>query len=146
MILPVTLVIAAAAGLINIWLATRASAVRIKDKVEMGDGGNPLLLARMRAHANFTEYTPFVLILIALIELARGPSPWLWGVGAIYLLARVAHAFGMERPVPNPFRLTGILVTLLTLLGLSVWAIVIGYGAGAAAPAPTSVELIAPKA
>jgi uncharacterized membrane protein YecN with MAPEG domain len=79
----------------------------------------------MRAHANFAEYTPFVLILIGLVELAAGTSIWLWAVGAIYLLARIAHAFGMDRAGRNPLRGIGILVTMLTLAGLGLYAVAI---------------------
>ena len=125
MILPIGLTTAGLAGLINLWLAARAARVRIGKRVTQGDGGHPELLARMRAHGNFAEYTPFVLVLIALIEFARGTTPLLWGVAAIYLLARVAHAIGMDRPVPNPFRMGGILLTWAILLGLSGWAVVI---------------------
>ena len=55
----------------------------------------------MRAQANFIEYTPFVLILIGLIELAEGSQLWLWIVGVVYILARIAHGFGMDRPRPD---------------------------------------------
>ena len=127
MILPITLTIAAAATLINLWLATRTSRVRIAAKVSVGDGGNPQLLSRMRAHANFTEYTPFFLILLGLIELAHGTATWLWLVAIAYILARIAHAFGMDRPAPNPLRMGGILVTFVILLGLSIYALSIPY-------------------
>jgi len=146
MILPITLVIAAAAGLINLWLAIRASAVRVKGKVMNGDGGNPLMLQRMRAHANFTEYAPFVLILIAVIELARGSSPWLWAVGLAFVLGRLAHLFGMDRPAPNPFRMTGIVLTWVVLLALSVWAAAIGYHGAAAPVHPSGTIVTAPGA
>jgi uncharacterized membrane protein YecN with MAPEG domain len=125
MILPITLTIAGAAALINIWLGWRVGRRRISEKVSIGDGGNPALTARMRAHANFAEYTPFVLILIGLIELAAGTSIWLWAVGAVYLLARIAHAFGMDRPAGSPLRMAGILVTMLTLAGLGLYAVAI---------------------
>jgi uncharacterized membrane protein YecN with MAPEG domain len=125
MILPITLTVAGAAALINAWLGFRVGQRRISEKVSIGDGGNDLVTARMRAHANFTEYTPFVLILIGLIELAAGTTIWLWAVGAIYLLARIAHAFGMDRPSPNPFRGAGIIVTMLTLVGLGLYAVVL---------------------
>ena len=72
MILPITLTIAGAAALLNIWLARRVGQMRLTHKVSIGDGGNEALIARMRAQANFVEYTPFVLILIGLIELAEG--------------------------------------------------------------------------
>ena len=70
MILPITLTIAGAAALLNIWLGPRVGQMRLAHKVSIGDGGNEALIARMRAQANFVEYTPFVLILLGLIELA----------------------------------------------------------------------------
>ncbi len=127
MILPITLTIAAAATLINLWLASRAGRVRIAAKVSVGDGGNPQLLARMRAQANFVEYTPFFLILLGLIELAHGSATWLWLVAIAYILARIAHAFGMDREAPNKLRMIGILATFAILLGLSIYALAIPY-------------------
>jgi uncharacterized membrane protein YecN with MAPEG domain len=127
MILPITLTIAAAAALLNLWLASRISRVRISHKISMGDGGSPQLQARIRAHANFIEYTPFFLILLGLIELAHGTATWLWLVAIAYIIARIVHAFGMERPAPNPLRAGGILVTWLILLGLAIYALSIPY-------------------
>ncbi len=125
MILPITLTMTGAAAILNIWLGWRVGQVRLSENVSIGDGGSPLVSSRMRAHANYTEYTPFVLILIALVELAVGTELWLWAVGAVYLLARIAHAFGMDRPAPNPFRMVGILVTMLVLVGLGLYAVAI---------------------
>lgn len=146
MILPVTLVIAAAAGLINLWLAIRATRVRVSDKVAHGDGGNPLMLKRMRAHANFTEYAPTILILMTLIEFARGANMWLWVAGIVFILARLAHAFGMDRAVPGRLRVAGASLTWGVLLALSVWAAVIGYGTALARPAATPVVIGTPPA
>ena len=123
MILPITLTIAGAAALLNAWLGWRVGQKRISEKVSIGDGGNAAVTARMRAHANFVEYTPFVLILIGLIELADGTTLWLWAAGALYILARLAHAIGMDRPPRNPFRMIGILVTMLTMVGLGIYAV-----------------------
>lgn len=145
MILPITLVIAAAAGIINLWLAIRVSLVRVSDKVLHGDGGNPKMLRRMRAHANFTEYAPAILILMALIEFARGPSIWLWGIGIVFILARLAHAFGMEATTLVRLRQVGAMLTWIVLLTLSVWAAVIGYRAESVPARPAPVELTAPK-
>jgi hypothetical protein len=125
MILPIALTIAGAAALLNIWLARRVGQMRLAHKVSIGDGGNEALIARMRAQANFIEYTPFVLILIGLIELAEGSKLWLWIVGVVYILARIAHGFGMDRPREDPLklRMVGIVVTALILLGLALYAI-----------------------
>lgn len=143
MVLPVTLVIAAAAAVLNLWLAFRVSRRRLQAKVMIGDGGDPAMVARGRAHANFTEYAPFALILIAAIELARGSSPWLWGLGALFILARIAHPIGMERPAPNPLRAGGIGATWLVLAALAGWALVIAYQAERG-PAPGDPVEVSP--
>jgi uncharacterized membrane protein YecN with MAPEG domain len=120
----VSLTFAGALALLNLWLAFRVIQVRRSGKVLVGDGDNPLLVCRMRAQANFVEYTPFVLILMALIEIAGGPKPWLWGIGIVYVLGRIVHAFGMDRrTMPNPARGVGACVTWAILLGLGLWAI-----------------------
>ena len=125
--LPITLTIAAAAALINIWLATRVSQVRLRDKVSIGDGGNERLACRVRAHSNFVEYAPFFLILLALIEMSQGSQQWLWWVAILFILARLAHPFGMDRKAPNPFRMIGIIVTWAVLVGLAIYALAIPY-------------------
>jgi uncharacterized membrane protein YecN with MAPEG domain len=132
--LPITLTIAAAAALINLWLATRVSQLRLRDKVSIGEGGNTQLATRMRAHANFVEYTPFFLILLALVELSQGSKTWLWGVAIVYILARLAHPFGMDRQAPNKLRVVAIVVTWAVLLGLAVYALAIPYIEGPRTP------------
>ncbi|KQT34915.1 GST-like protein [Sphingomonas sp. Leaf412] len=143
MLLPVTLTIAAACAVINLWLALRLVGGRLKG-ISVGDGGDPVMLAGMRAHANFTEYAPFVLILIAGIELAGGSPTWLWIAGAAFVVARIAHPLGMMRPVPNPFRAGGILVTWVVLALLAGWAVAIAYQAMHPAT-PESVPVEAPR-
>src|SRR4051812_24714726 len=97
MLLPITLTMAGAAALINFLLSLRCARARIATGIRIGDGGNRQVIARMRAHANFVEYTPFVLILIGLIEVAVGTHTWLWLTGMVYLFARIAHALGLDR-------------------------------------------------
>lgn len=128
-LLPLSLTEAGAAALINLWLAIRVGQVRTAHKIMVGDGGHTGLTAAMRAHANFIEYTPFVLILVVLLELAYGPAVWLWLVTAAYLLGRLAHALGMVEPAPPlKLRMIGTIVTFLTLLGLGGAALYTTYG------------------
>ena len=68
-ILPVTLTAAAAAAIINLWLAIRVGQMRGATKTIHGDDAGGPLTRRMRAQLNFVENTPFVLVLIAAIEL-----------------------------------------------------------------------------
>jgi len=121
MLLPVALTTTGAAALINLWLGVRVSRMRISEKVSVGDGGNPKLIARMRAQLNFAEYTPIVLILIALIEFGAGTQLWLWAAAALYLLGRLLHPIGMDGWMPG--RTIGIATTMLIMLGLAIYAV-----------------------
>jgi len=121
MILPIALTTTGAAALVNFWLAWRVGQVRVAEKISVGDGGNPRLIARMRAHLNFAEYVPVVLILIALIELAVGAQFWLWVVASVFLVARVLHAFGMDGWRFG--RTAGMAGSSLIMIGLALYAV-----------------------
>ncbi len=122
-ILPITLCAVAAAAAINIWLSMRIGMIRTARKISIGDGGDADLIRRMRAQANFIENTPIVLVMIAVIELARTGSPYLMGVTALFMLGRVAHGIGMDGGKLGSLRGAGTLITMLTLLGLGIWAV-----------------------
>ena len=91
--------------------------------------GSPpqLIPPRMRAQANFIENTPIFLILFGLIELAGKGGWWLPVVGAIFMLGRVTHAFGMDgnfkagRPI-------GTLSAYLGQIGLGMVAVLVATG------------------
>jgi uncharacterized membrane protein YecN with MAPEG domain len=119
--LPITLATTGSAALIALWLGLRVGQVRVKAKVSIGDGGNEALIARMRAQANFVEYAPFILALIAVLEFTSGSSTWLWIAAILFLVARVLHPLGMDGM--KAYREIGIAVTFLLLLGLGGYAI-----------------------
>ena len=125
MLLPITLTIAAAAALLNIWLSIRIGTIRTREKISIGDGGHEPLIRRMRAQANFLENAPFMLILLAAVELAAGYHVWLSIVAVVFILGRIAHALGMDG-LPGA-RIFGTLTTMLTLLILAFYAIYLVY-------------------
>jgi len=127
-LLTVTLSTAAAAAILNIWLMLRIGAVRNAEKISVGDEDIENLIRRMRAQANFVENAPFVLILIGAIELSGRGEPWLAWVAGLFIIGRIAHAFGMEGGSLLVGRMIGTIVSLLTLLGLSVVAALISAG------------------
>ncbi len=125
--LEVTTFTAAVCGLIYLVLSYRVSQVRMSEKIAMGDGGNADLITRMRTQANFGEYVPIILILMALIEYETGYSVLLGIISAALIIGRLLHAFGMGRPAPNPFRIAGTAGTWLILLVASVWALILAF-------------------
>ncbi|WP_419808979.1 MAPEG family protein [Sphingomonas sp.] len=117
----VTLVLAGLCALLNIWLGYRVGQVRRAAKVSVGDGGDERVIRRMRAHANFAENTPIVVLLVLALELSVGPSPWLWAAAALFVVARIGHALGMDGWSLG--RSGGIGITFALQLALAVWAI-----------------------
>lgn len=144
MILPVTMIFAGVAAILNIWLAIRVGQVRGSEKVSIGDGGNEAVIRRMRAHSNYVEFTPFVLILIGVIELAHGGAPaplWLWIVSAVYFLGRIGHGLGMDGGRLSKGRSIGTITTMLTLLGLGAYAIALPHLEAGRTEAPTAIDM-----
>ena len=85
--------------LLPIWLTLfmRVSARRSVISQSFGDGGDMVLLQRIRQHGNFVEWVPLVLLLMLLAELQGLGDAWLYSAGALLLLGRLAHPFGLER-------------------------------------------------
>jgi uncharacterized membrane protein YecN with MAPEG domain len=119
--IPVTLTFAAAVALINLWLQIRVGRVRGSEKVSIGDGGNELVLRRMRAQANLVENAPFAGLLVLALELTCGTGPLLWSTAALFVIGRLVHPFGMDGMKYG--RTIGTALSMLTLLFLSGWAV-----------------------
>jgi uncharacterized membrane protein YecN with MAPEG domain len=91
----VTAFYAAILALIYLGLSFWVVAGRGKFKVVHGDGGHDTLHRRIRAHANFIEYVPIILILCALLE-ARGAGGLTMTILLLPLtIARLMHPVGM---------------------------------------------------
>lgn len=100
--------------------------MRGKANVSVGDGSNLEVIAAMRRHANFVEFVPMTLILIALLELNGVGNAAIHGLGSVLLVARLSHAFGYRADEShNAFRAIGAAGSTLGLLVASVWSIII---------------------
>jgi hypothetical protein len=124
---PITLLTAAAASLLNNWLGYRIAQHRHEFKVSVGDGGHEPLLRRMRAQANFIENAPFFLILLGGLELSGGNQLALAGIAAIFILARIAHPIGMDGGNLAIWRRNGIMASTFATVALTVWATVCAF-------------------
>ena len=121
-LLPTTLSLGAAALLINFWLSMRCGKIRSAEKIAFGDGGNELMIRRMRAQSNFVEQVPVTLLLIAAVELAGKGGMWLAPLGGLFLLGRIAHGIGMDGTF-KAGRPIGMLTGMVLQLALVVVAV-----------------------
>lgn len=114
-------------GLLLVVLYVRVSQRRIGTRIGSGTGGDPQLEQRVRAHANFIETTPLVLILLYLVEQTGASPAVIHGFGASFVIARVAHAQGMSSTLGRSAgRFYGSIGTLLITAGLAIWLIAYG--------------------
>ncbi len=126
MLTPITALWAGLLGILMLVLAARVVSTRESEKVIFGDGGNVLMLQRIRVHANFTEYVPMGLLLMLVLELNGASALLLHGLGGTLFAARVLHAFGLSTSTGRSVgRFTGTVLTWLMLLagsGLTLYA------------------------
>ncbi len=104
---------AAVLALLFIILSVRTIKSRREHKVAIGDGGEKSILRASRVHANFSEYVPLTLLLIAMLEI-QSYSDWVIHSLCIALLAaRIAHAYGVSQTNENfKFRIFGTATTI----------------------------------
>jgi len=83
----------------------------------LGDGGDPMMLRRIRAHANFAEYVPLILLMMGLLELSGEPKWAIHVLGAMLLVGRLLHGYAFSFTKEFPFgRTAGAVLTFMTLL------------------------------
>ena len=109
--------------LVLIWfvLWIGVTSARASLNTSIGDGGNLDLLLKIRRHGNFIEWMPLVLILMVLAD-AQGTGPiWLHAAGALLVIGRVVHAFGLKKDnAAHPLRYVGNTASLLSVAILLV--------------------------
>jgi uncharacterized membrane protein YecN with MAPEG domain len=108
------------AGLLGLWffvLSVRVVQGRGKFGINLGDGGNASMLRRIRGHANFVEYVPLTLLLIAILEFSHFPGWLLHALGLALLIGRLLHGYALCFTEQSVFgRLWGTALGFLTLL------------------------------
>ena len=98
-------------------LSVRVITSRLSGKVAFGDGGDRALLRRIRGHANFVEYVPLALLLMAILEISRFSIYVLHALGILLLVGRVVHGYAFSFADHSGFsRRVGAGLTLVVLL------------------------------
>lgn len=110
-------------------LSWRVIGQRRTVRVALGHGEDKVLLRRMRVHANFIEYVPMALILMALAENLRTSPILLHIMGIVLLTGRVLHAYGVSQDKENlNLRVTGMSLTFAAILVGSIACLAASVG------------------
>ena len=115
--LPILGVYAGINILINLFLAYRVSANRVRSNVMTGTGTDEKLYNANRAHVTNVEYTPIALAGLVVLHLLAASIYVLHIVGLALTIGRILHAIGVSRTgQSSPPRLIGTLLTWIALL------------------------------
>lgn len=123
---PITALYAGLFAIFALFLSFRAGSRRGKTGISLllGEPVNWELAERVRAHQNFLEYVPMILILMGAIELNGGSATFLHSVGLLLVVARVAHPIGLKHDnMSHIGRLIGAGGTALLMLIAAVYAL-----------------------
>ncbi len=91
---------------------------RWKYRISLGDGGNAVMNARIRAQANFVETVPLALLLIFILDYQHVAPLYLHIFGCMLLAGRILHPYGLIKGKNNAgkARMAGMILTLLCIL------------------------------
>ena len=133
--LPITALYAGLLTIFALFLSFRAGGFRGKTGISLlyGDPVNWELVERVRAHQNFVEYVPLVVILMGIIEVGGGSAWVLHGIGILLIIARAAHMVGLKQGnIGHPGRAIGAGGTALISLVAALYAIWLAFASLAA--------------
>ena len=124
MSLTITGLYAGLLALVGVVLSFHVGGGRLKSGISLGTGDNADLLERVRRHANFVEYVPIALILLAILEINGKGATTLHVLGSTLLVARIIHPFGLSvAEMKKTPRLMGALLTTIVIVVSACMAI-----------------------
>jgi uncharacterized protein len=117
-------------ALIGLVLAFNVVRLRAKTKTNLGTGGNAAMEQAVRAHGNFVEYAPFILLLMLIAAMGGETLYWLHGMGITLTVARLLHPWGLLRtPGASVGRFIGTNLTWLVMLVALIRCLLLGLAA-----------------
>ena len=105
-------------ALLIIFLAYRVTTFRQSEKIPLGEhNSSKAMKSAIRAHANAVENIPIAAVLLVMLEINTVNPILLHIFGAILLLSRYAHAWGLSKKNgPTSGRFYGTLFTWLCIV------------------------------
>ena len=123
---PITLLYVSIFAIFALVLSFKAGGFRGKSGISVlfGEPANMELAEKVRTHQNFLEYMPMFLLVFAAVELNGGSNLFLYIVGDLMIIARIAHAIGLKHDnMGHPGRFIGAAGTALITLVTAVYGI-----------------------
>jgi len=115
-------------ALLYVALGLQVSRLRRGHRVVFGDGDNIKLRSAIRAHGNFAEYVPIIVLLVAMLEMSGLPAMRVHLLMGGLLVARLLHPLGMyvgPRTIQfQIYRVGGIVLTWLVLVAAALMALI----------------------
>jgi len=103
---------------------------RWRYKQSLGAGKEAQLEKSIRAHGNFSEYVPLVIIMMSFLEHGKESALSLHFFGIALIVGRLSHAIGIGIQAPNSLRILGMVATFTCLIGTSIKLIILSLQNG----------------
>lgn len=127
--MPITAFYAGLLAFLYVILSFRVILFRVSKKIVLGDGGERYMERRIRVHANFIEYVPIAVLLMALFESVGGEQFFVHVLGGTLLVARISHAIGVSRePDIMILRRFGMVLTFFVIISGAILCIGAPFG------------------
>ena len=118
-------------GFIYIRLSKNIIRLRRKYNVTLGHKNHSDLEQAIRAHANFSEFVPIGLILLACLEINRIHFSVVILLGGLFFVGRVFHAKSFLKDIIDiPLRIKGMQFTFWSIgvmAGMNIFSILVSF-------------------
>ena len=108
---------------IFIALSFNAAFTRRKSGLAVGEGDNETLLRAVRAHGNFTEFTPMFLISLIVVDQLSKNCDYVGILGLLFIIGRISHALSMFLK-KGILRVIGMMLTLMPLISNLIYSLI----------------------
>jgi len=108
---------------IFIALSFNAAFTRRKSGLAVGEGDNETLLRAVRAHGNFTEFTPMFLISLIVVDQLSKNCDYVGILGLLFIIGRISHALSMFLK-KGILRVIGMMLTLIPLISNLIYSVI----------------------
>jgi len=109
-----------------IGLSLNAAYTRRESGLAVGEGQNEKLIRAVRAHGNFSEFTPMFLISLVIVDQLSKNCDYVAYLGSIFVLGRVSHALSMFLK-KGILRVIGMMMTMIPLVSNLIYLVILVF-------------------